>query len=131
MAVRTDRKGQFIALRADGMTYEEIARALHISKATCSRLNKEYETEIQERRQENAARMADMVASENLAQFERLLHAVRRLKAEIDRRPLNTVPTEKLMQLQINYEKAITEAAAMIRSTTPKEAEQRIVIIDV
>ena len=54
-----ETKTEFIALRAQGKTFEHIAKELNISKSTCSAWEKELKTAIADLKQEQLNELYD------------------------------------------------------------------------
>jgi len=105
----TEQKEKFIEMRAQGYSFDKIAKELGRAKQTLLDWSKEYEEEI-----------ANLKALELDALYEKYyLHKEQRLqtfaelldkiKQEIDKRKLSDVTTEKLLELYLKYQAQIKE----------------------
>ena len=109
MSYNIHDKEKFIELRAKGYSFDKIAQELGKAKQTLIDWSKELQDEI-----------ANVKALELEALYERyyLLKESRlqtfgemiiKIKAEIEKRPLSDVPTDKLLDLLLKYNSLVKE----------------------
>ena len=92
-------KMRFIELRAEGSSYSEIARELSISKGTCTKWNKELESEISQLKEEQLKELYDQYYLMRSDRIAALAKKVKKLEDEMDRRPISDISTENLWRL--------------------------------
>lgn len=99
-----DKKEQFIEYRIKGMTFENIAKKLKVSKQTL--INWSKEDDIKE-----TISKAKLMAYQSLlkqyevnrdAKIKHLLELTNNIKAELAKRSLSDVPTDKLVKMLFN-----------------------------
>jgi septation ring formation regulator EzrA len=94
-------KEQFVELRATGVSFASIAERLDVSKTTLIAWSKEMQAEVANLQQVHleALREKHRVGAEHRMQmFSKQLGAI---EAELDKRSLEGVPTEKLVNMAI------------------------------
>lgn len=100
-------KLRFIDLRAQGMSYDKIARELEVSKQTLIKWSKECETKIANLK---AIEMESLQERYNLTKSKRIEFLGIKLAAvqtELENRDLKDVPTDKLFDLFLKYTNAV------------------------
>ncbi len=105
-------KERFIELRAEGMSYADIAQALHISKPTLIAWSKELQREVANAR---TLRLDTLFSKYTVAQVKRIEVFGKRLDAilaELDTRNLADVKTETLFKLALEYGDRLKDEAA-------------------
>jgi DNA-binding XRE family transcriptional regulator len=111
MSKKARLEDRFLEMRIQGMTYEEIAQALDVSKQTL--INWSKDDDFQE--QVNIARAIRLQAIVNKYQLNREANLQRygklldRLSQEIDKRDLSDLPTDKLLKMLHEVEKRALE----------------------
>lgn len=109
MAKGTETKARFIELRAQGKSYNDIGAELHISKSTCSEWEREFSAEIQDGRNDRLNELTEMYGATKAARLERLGETLHRINAALDEKDLAELPADRLLQLKLQYEKALAE----------------------
>lgn len=116
-----DRKERFIELRTAGLSYSDIAAELDVSKPTLIAWGKELQKEVANAR---TLRMDELFEKYAVAKAKRIEVFGKRLEAiltELDRRPLNDVPTATLLKLVLEYgERLKGEAFSLTLQGEPK-----------
>lgn len=107
MAKSTEEKARFIELRAQGKSYNDIAAELHISKSTCTAWERELSADIQQGRADRLNELAEMYGATKAARLERLGETLNRINAAIEEKDLSELPAYQLLQLKLQYEKAL------------------------
>lgn len=100
---KTTQKERFIESRAEGLSYDDIASQLGVSKPTLIGWAKELSVEIQNAR---AIRMDGLLQRFTVAKDKRVEAFGKRLQdimSELDTRDLATVPTATLLSLALKY----------------------------
>lgn len=122
----TKQTAEFIQLRAEGRSFNAIAKELQVSKQTAINWSKELEEEIVTRR---AVELEALLEEYNLTKQGRLRSLgslLSRLQSEVDSRDLSEVPTEKLIALLLKtMEQAEKEAPALSFKDSEEQEEDR------
>lgn len=103
------QKLEFVKLRAEGKSYTTISKELHISKSTCSLWEKELKEEVNELKQERLDELYCSYCMHKEARIKRLGKLLNDIDTAIDLHSVNAVPTEKLLELRLKYQKALKE----------------------
>jgi transposase len=99
-----EKKEKFIFLRAEGLSYSKITKEIHISKATCSRWEKELKNEIKKAKEERLEGLFSLYRIGREAHIEKLGEMVKRIDEAIAQKDLDEIPAEKLLRLKLEYE---------------------------
>jgi len=97
------KKQQFISLRIEGKSYEEIAKALSVQMPNLIEWNKERNTRTAIN-EGLAIKLNDEVRTLEMGKQNRLsamLKIYKKVIAEIEKRDLEDIPTDKLIQLSV------------------------------
>lgn len=100
-------KTEFIALRAQGKTFEYIAKKLNISKSTCSAWEKELKTAIADLKQEQLNELYDTYYMTKEARIKKLGDILEKIDNTLDQADLTEVPLEKLLDFKLKYTEAL------------------------
>jgi len=98
-----ETKEKFLELRAQGLSFDRIAKKLKASKQTLINWSKELEMEIANRRAialESLQEKFYMTKARRIEVFGAKFQAI---KDELDKRNLSEIPTEKLFDFFIKY----------------------------
>lgn len=109
MAIEKDTERKIIELRARGVSFASIAKETGVAKQTAVDVCKRSKTEIATLQ---ALEVEELHETQRVTYRERitaLSSLMQRLRAEIDRRDLTAVPTEKLIDLYIKQASALRE----------------------
>lgn len=102
-----ETKTEFIALRAQGKTFEFIAKKLGISKSTCSAWEKELKDVIADLKQEQLNELYDTYYMTKEARIKKIGGILERIDDTLDNADLTEVPTEKLLDFKLKYTEAL------------------------
>jgi hypothetical protein len=102
-------KEKFIELRAKGWTFDKIAKELHKRKATLIDWSKELESEIANRKAIELEVLYEKHYLLKEQRIEKLGNLLNKIINEIDNRNLKDIPTAKLFDLFLKYNKEIKE----------------------
>jgi len=107
-----ETRGRFIELRAQGLSFDKISKELQVSKQTLIDWSKNLQEEI---RNLKAIELEALQEKYFLTQAKRLELFGERLKAikeELDKRDLNDVPTDKLIELFLKFHRVLKDEFA-------------------
>ncbi len=107
--MEANKKRQIIELRAQGKSYNTIAKEAKVAKQTAIDICKACEEEIATLK---AMELEALYETHNITQqgrIERLSSLRDMLRAEIERRDLTDIPTDKLVSLYLNTESSLKE----------------------
>lgn len=96
-------KERYIELRASGKSYRAIASELDISKSTCQAWEKELADLIADARRERELELMDSYRMSREARIERIAGTLDSINAELAERDLETVKTDTLLKLKLEY----------------------------
>lgn len=102
-------KEKFIELRAKGWSFDKIAKELHKRKATLIDWSKELESEIANRKAIELEVLYEKHYLLKEQRIEKLGNLLNKIINEIDNRNLKDIPTNKLFDLFLKYNKEIKE----------------------
>lgn len=107
----TDQQDQFIELRAKGLSYEDIAKEIGISKHTVGKWGKDLGIEVKNAK---ALHLDSLYQRYVIAKEKRVEAFGRRLDkvlAELDTRNLKDVPTDRLFKIAFDLSDRLKEEA--------------------
>jgi len=107
MSIDQSVKDQFIQLRAQGLSYAKIADKLQVSKPTLIALSKEYRIEIQNLQAIYAEALREKYFVHRDKRIEIFGRRIESLLAELEKRKLEDLPTEKIMHLLLKFTLAL------------------------
>lgn len=100
----TEKKHQFVELRARGTSLENIAKCLKVSKTTLINWGKELSIEVSNAKQFEKDVLVEKYKASHHQRVEALLKLFEKLNAEFDKRDFSDLPTVKLIeQIQQTY----------------------------
>lgn len=102
-----DLKRRFIELRAENKSYDEIAKEINISKATCTAWNKELEEEISTLKKDELNALYNSYHMTREARIRQLGETLNKIDQEIESIDLSDVPPEKLLDYKLKYTEAL------------------------
>ena len=120
----TGQKERFIELRAQGWSFDKIAKELGKAKQTLIDWSRELQDEIANRK---ALELDTLYEKYYLSKENRLQtfgELLQRIKKEIAGRTLTDVPTEKLLELYIKYTDKVKEEVVEPRFKTAQEISE-------
>ena len=114
MAKDTETKLRFVELRAQGLSYDRIAKELQASKPTLIGWARVFELEIQNLRVIELESLLEQYCMTKAKRIELLGKKLKTIKNELESRDLKDVPTDKLIILFLKcFELAKQEAEAV------------------
>lgn len=97
----TKTKEQFVELRAQGKSYQDIAAELRISKQTAINWAKEMQVEIANRKTLALDALYQKHLLSTASRVEAFGEQLTKVRAELNKRSFDNVPTEKLFDLML------------------------------
>lgn len=121
---------EFVRLRAEGQSYDKIAEALHISKATCTAWERELKADIARLQQEGLNELYTSYGMAKEARIRRIGDTLQRIDTALEEADLTTVAPERLLDFKLKYTQALREEftgltppPAMEAGGTPEEVQ--------
>lgn len=102
-----DKKREFIALRANNMSYTKIAEQLHISKSTCTAWAEELEAEVAELQGEQLQELYTQYGMTKAQRIRQLGESLQQIDKALSEADLSQVAPEKLLRLKLEYTTAL------------------------
>jgi len=99
----TSIRGQFIELRAKGLSYDKIAIQLKKSKQTLIKWSKELECEISNFQTIEFDALKEKYRLSKQSRLEIFGKMLEGIKQELEKRDLKKIPTEKLLIIYVKY----------------------------
>lgn len=91
-----ETRDRFVELRAQGKSFASIAEELNVSKPTLIEWSKDMQVEIANLRAVNVEALRERYRLTKERQLQALSHQLETVEAEIEKRGLTDVPTDKL-----------------------------------
>jgi len=117
-------KERFIELRAKGWSYDKIAKELGKAKQTLIDWGKELEDEIANLKALELEALYEKYYLLKESRIETFGELVKRLKDEVMSRDLSEVPTDKLLELFLKYDKQLKDEVIEPRFKTSTEIKE-------
>ncbi len=102
-------KAEFIQYRAEGRSYSYIAKALSISKSTCTAWERELKETIAELKQEQLNELYEQYHMKKEARIQRLGETLENINAALEEANLEDLPPDKLLDYKLRYMEALKE----------------------
>ena len=106
-AGKMEIKSQFVELRAKGWSYLKIARKLKVSKNTLASWGAELDGDIASLRAVEMEALHEKYFMTKEARIQLLGEQLKEIKAELKRRGLEDVSTEKLLEMELKWYQAL------------------------
>lgn len=103
----TDKKADFIELRAKGLSYAKVAEQLHISKSTCSSWEQELKAQIQERKEARLTELYTLYGMEKESRIERVGTVLAEIDKALATKDFSELPADTLLKLKLKYEQEL------------------------
>lgn len=100
-------KTRFIQLRAEGRSYDYIAKELGISKGTCTAWENDLKEAVQTLKQEQLTELYDSYAMTKEARVKRLGDTLNSIEEALSKTDLASIPAEKLLDYKLKYTEAL------------------------
>lgn len=98
-----DIKKEFIQLRAKGISFNQIAKKLRVSKTTLIEWSKELERDIANFKAMELEELQQMYYVQKQKRIELFGGQLERIETELSKRDLTEVQTEKLLEYKLKY----------------------------
>ena len=120
---KLELKAQFIELRAKGWSYVKIAKKLKVSKTTLASWASELEGEIASLKAMELEALYESCFLSKEARIKLLGGQLKAIQEELKGRKLDTVSTEKLLEMELKLYQALQTEYVEVRPLTRQEIE--------
>lgn len=120
---KLELKSQFVELRAKGWSYVKIARRLKVSKNTLTNWGAELEGEIASLKAIEMEALHEKYFMNKEARIRLLGEQLKEIKDELKRRGLETVSTDRLLEMELKLYQALQAEYVETRPLTEEEME--------
>jgi transcriptional regulator with XRE-family HTH domain len=120
---RLELKGQFIELRAKGLSYAKIAKKLQVSKSTLANWSSELEGEIASLRAMELEALYERYFLAKEGRIRLLGGQLKAIQEELSKRKLDQVSTDKLLDLELRVFQALKEEYTEVRPLSGQEIQ--------
>lgn len=104
-----EAKHKFIELRAEGKSYDYIAKELNISKSTCKAWETEMQTQISFLKAEQLTELYDKYYMTREARIKKIGGTLQRIEDALDGADLTELPAERLLEFKLKYQEALKD----------------------
>ena len=122
-AGKLELKSQFVELRAKGWSYVKISRRLKVSKNTLANWGAELEGEIASLKAMELEALYEKYFMNKESRIRLLGEQLKEIKAELKRRGLDDVSTDKLLEMELKLYQALQAEYVETRPLTEEEME--------
>lgn len=105
----TDKKLEFIRLRAEGKSYRAIEETIGVSRSTCSEWERDLSSEITRLQQESLEELYNAYGMAREARIRRLGDTLQRIDDAIAEVDFTQIAPERLLDLKLKYTAALKE----------------------
>ena len=102
-----EKKLEFIRLRAEGGSYSQIAKALSISKSTCSAWEKELSDQVAELKREHLEELYSTYHMTKAARITQMGEALEGINTALEAADLTEIQPERLLEYKLRYLEAL------------------------
>lgn len=99
----------YIQARAEGKSYDLIAKELKISKGTCTAWDKEYKAEIKELQAKEKQELTEAFTMQREARIKSLQDTLDKVNAEIEKRSFDDLSLRDLLNIKLQYSRSLKE----------------------
>lgn len=103
----TEKKLEYVRLRAEGHSYSSIAKELGISKSTCSSWEKELREDIEACKGEKLRELYTSYRLTKEARVEELGKTLQGITQALEGKDLAELPADKLLELKLKYQREL------------------------
>ena len=121
---KIELKAEFVRLRAMGLSYARIADRLGVAKSTLANWNAELEGEIASARAIELEALQEQYSLLREGRIQLLGEQLQRLHKELGSRDLASIPTDKLLDLQLKVFAALKEEFVETRPLSATEQQR-------
>ncbi len=123
--MKQTQKDQFIQLRAEGFSFEKIAKKLKKAKGTLIEWERDFEEEISNYKALHLEQLYEKYFLLKKSRLELFGEMLLKLKKELDTRTLASVPTEKLLDLVAKYHGLLKEEYTEPQFSTQQQQQEQ------
>ena len=105
----TEKKREYIRLRAEGKSYRAIEAEIGVSRSTCSEWEKELRADIDQLKQDNLKELYTQYGMAREARIRRIGETLHRIDEALDSVDLSTLDPAKLLDFKLKYQAALRE----------------------
>ena len=120
---KLELKSQFVELRAKGWSYVKISRRLKVSKNTLTNWGAELEGEIASLKAMEMEALHEKYFMNKESRIRLLGEQLKEIKAELKRRGLDDVSTDRLLEMELKLYQALQAEYVETRPLTEEEME--------
>lgn len=113
----TDKKLEFIRLRAEGKSYRAIEQEIGVSRTTCGEWERELRADIDALRHESLEELYTQYGMAREARIRRIGDTLRRIDEALADVDLSALPPEKLLDFKLKYSAALRDEYTATAST--------------
>lgn len=113
----TDKKLEFIRLRAEGKSYRAIEQKIGVSRTTCGEWEKELSADVARLKQERLEEVYAQYGMAREARIRRIGDTLRRIDEALADVDLSALPPEKLLDFKLKYSAALRDEYTATAST--------------
>lgn len=107
-------KREFIKLRAEGRSYGAISKELHLSKATCSKWDKDLADQISDLKRAELAELCESYGVSKAARIRELGGTLGKINETLEKTDFSKIDPAKLLDYKLKYTEALkTEYTGM------------------
>ncbi len=121
---KAEQKHAFIELRAKGLSYAKIAKRLKVSKSTLANWSLELEAEIASLKAMELESLQEQYWLLKEGRITLLGETLKGLQQELSKRDLESVPTEKLLDMWLKVYQELKEEYVEARPLSEAEIQQ-------
>ena len=114
--ISNETKLKFVELRANNISLSSIAKQLHISRATCSKLGRELESDITVKHAERKEEINDLYTMDRQHRISRLQTVLKRLDEAINNTDFSQMTPEALLKMKLRYESELSKEYPIMSS---------------
>jgi hypothetical protein len=122
----TDKKTEFVRLRAEGKSYRAIEKELGVSRSTCSAWEKELREEVNGLRHDNLEELYTSYGMAREARIQRIGDTLRRIDEALAQADLTKLTPEKLLDYKLKYSAALREEYNTATAEATGEAQDTL-----
>lgn len=100
-------KKEYIRLRAEGKSYSAICEQLHISKATCTKWEKAFSSQIDELKRAELTELCESYSMTKEARIKKLGDTLEKINAALEQADFTAVDPAKLLDFKLKYTEAL------------------------
>jgi len=120
---RLELKSQFIELRAKGLSLQKISKKIGVSKSALANWQGELEGEIASLRAMELEALYERYYLTKESRIRLLGDQLKEIQAELKKRKLEHIPTDRLMELELKILQALQEEYVEVSPLTEREIQ--------